>query len=319
MVMHPVIIKVLTLSVIGVLFLSLPCTGAENSTYVFLRNDASARAAGLGGSFVSIVNDPNGIFVNPAIIGTLDSREISIGFFKNLVDINAGNACYGQHVEDFGWVGAGIQYVNYGSMTQTDESGNRLGTFSANDLALTVNYSNLMYDNLTYGINAKFIFSSIAEYRSTAIAFDVGLLYSMPEKLLTFGLSATNIGRQTNSYIDTREALPFNISIGVSKQLEHLPLLMCINFHRLNDADLSFIDHLKSFSLGGEFTLSSVIKLRVGYNNQRRQDLKLGTSSGMAGFSLGGSIFVKGYVVDYAYNSFGAVGATHRISLSTSF
>lgn len=303
----------------GVLFAFLPCRAADNPTYVFLRNDASARAAGLGGSFVSMVNDPNGIFVNPAIVGTLNSRQISFGFFKNLVDINAGNASYGQQIEDFGWVGAGIQYVNYGSMTRTDEQGNRLGTFSANDLAITVNYSNLMYDNLTYGINAKFIYSSIAEYNSTAIAFDLGFVYTIPQKLLSLGVSATNIGRQTNSYIGTREGLPFDISIGVSKQLEHLPLLLNVNFHQLNDADLSFTDHLKSFSLGGEFTLSSIVKLRVGYNNQRRQDLKLGTSSGMAGFCVGGGILVKGYMVDYAFNSFGAVGATHRVSVSTSF
>lgn len=160
--------------------ISLPCIASDNATYAFLRNDASAHAAGLGGSFVSMVDDPNGIFVNPAIIGTLNARQISFGFFKNIVDINAGNASYGQHIEDFGWVGAGIQYVNYGSMTQTDELGNRLGTFSANDLAVTANYSNLMYDNLIYGVNAKFIFSSIAEYRSTAIAFDLGLLYTVP-------------------------------------------------------------------------------------------------------------------------------------------
>ncbi len=309
----------LALSLAGIIIFPIPCIATDNSAYVFLRNDASARAAALGGSFVSIVNDPNGLFANPAVIGTLDSRQISFGFFKNIADINAGTASYGQHIEDFGWVGGGIQYVNYGSMTQTDELGNPLGTFSASDLALTVNYSNLMYENLTYGINTKFIFSSIAEYRSSAIAFDIGFLYTVPEKLLTFGISATNIGRQMSSYIDTREGLPFNISLGVSKRLEHLPLLVCFNLHRLNDADLSFSDHLKSFSIGGEFTLSSVVKVRVGYNNQRRQDLKLGTSSGMAGFSLGGGILVQGYTVDYAYNSFGAVGATHRISVSTSF
>ncbi len=306
-------------SFMGIIPLSLPCQAADNSTYAFLRTDASARAAGLGGSFVSIVNDPNGIFVNPAIIGTLEARQISFGFFKNLVDINAGTASYGQNIEDFGWVGGGIQYVNYGSFAQTDELGNRLGTFTANDLAITLNYSNLMYENLTYGINAKFIYSSIAEYTSTAVGFDIGFLYNIPDKLFTLGVSATNIGRQTKSYISTNESLPFDISIGISKKLEHLPLLLNINFHQLNYAENSFIDRFKCFSLGGEFSLSSVVKLRVGYNNQRRLDLKLGTSAGMAGFSLGGGILVKGYMVDYAYNSFGAVGATHRISISTSF
>jgi hypothetical protein len=309
----------LILYLAGIIFSQTLCMATDNSAYVFLRNDASARAAALGGSFICIVNDPNGLFSNPAVVGTLDSRQISFGFFKNIADINAGTASYGQHIEDFGWVGGGIQYVNYGSMTETDELGNPLGTFSASDIALTVGYSNFMYENLTYGINTKLIFSSIADYHSSAFAFDLGFLYTVPEKLLAFGISATNFGRQMSSYIDTREGLPFNISLGISKKLEHLPLLVCFNLHRLNDADLSFTEHLKTFSLGGEFTLSSIVKMRVGYNNQRRQDLKLGTSSGMAGFSLGAGILVQGYMIDYAYNSFGAVGATHRISVSTSF
>ncbi len=292
---------------------------ADNSTYAFLRNDASARAAALGGSSMCIPDDPNGIFINPAIVGTIESRQVSFGFFKNIADINAGNASYGQRIENFGWIGAGVQYVNYGSFTRTDEIDNRLGTFSANDLAVLLNYSDEMYENLFYGVNAKFITSGIAEYRSSAVAFDLGLYYTAPEKLISFGVSAVNMGTQLDPYYDTRERLPFSVSAGVAKQLEHLPLLINLSFHDLNSSEGNFFGRFRAFSVGGEFTLSQYAKLRIGYNNQRRQDLQLGTSSGLAGFSLGGGILIRGYVVDYAFNSYGAIGATHRVSISTSF
>ena len=303
----------------GLLLLACGATAADNSTYAFLRNDASARAAALGGSSMSIAGDPNGIFVNPAIIGTISNRQISFGFFKNITDINAGNASFGQQISDIGWVGAGVQYVNYGSFDRTDELDNKLGTFSASDLAVLLNYSNVLVENLTYGVNAKFIYSTIADYSSTALAVDLGFYYTVPDKLLSFGVSAVNMGRQLSTYSATRETLPFSVSVGASKQLEHLPLLLSLSFHNLNFSDGSFVDRFKDFSVGGEFTLSQYAKLRVGYNNQRRQDLQLGTSAGLAGFSIGGGILISGYTVDYAFNSFGAIGATHRVSVSTSF
>ena len=40
---------------------------AQTTTYEFLRNDVSARAAAMGGSFVSVLNDPSAVFYNPEI------------------------------------------------------------------------------------------------------------------------------------------------------------------------------------------------------------------------------------------------------------
>jgi hypothetical protein len=47
---------------------SLSLSSAQNATYGFLRNDISARAAALNGSFVSMIDDPVGIFYNPTLL-----------------------------------------------------------------------------------------------------------------------------------------------------------------------------------------------------------------------------------------------------------
>ncbi len=295
------------------------CSGGDNPTFRFLNTDASARAAALGGSFISIVNDPNGIFTNPAILGTIESRKISFGFSKLLLDINAGSASYAQNLGEDGSVGGSVRYFNYGSITRTDEVGNNLGSFTPSDLAVSVSYANLLSENLYYGISARFIYSSIADYSSTGLGCDLGILYLIPEKFWSFGLSVTNLGTQLKSYISTKEPLPVSVSIGATKQLEHLPLLFNIALHDLNNGDGSFGDRFKAFSFGGELSLSSVVKLRLGYNNQRRQDMKLGSTAGLAGFSIGTGILVKGYQFDYAFNSLGNVGATHLVNISTQF
>ncbi len=291
----------------------------ENSTFNFLRNDYGARAAALGGSFVSMTNDPNVIFYNPSALATIEHRQISIGFFKHLLDINSGHASYAQEIPGFGFVGAGIVYINYGEFTRTDENGYKLGTFSANELALSLGYADNPAPQVRYGANVKFIYSGIAEATSTALAVDLGVLYAFPEQRITVGASLLNLGTQLDPYMSTREDLPLDLKVGATVEPEHLPLLLNMNFHRLNESQVDFISRFRSFSLGGEFIVSDAVRLRFGYNNDRRRDLKIGTSSGLAGFSFGGGVTVGMYILDYAYNSYGKIGELHRISLAFSF
>lgn len=290
----------------------------SGSTFEFLRNDVGARAAALAGSFVSITNDPNALFYNPASLSTLDAPRGSVGFFKHLLDINAGCASYGQSFEDLGYVGAGIIYMNYGSFDQRDEVGNQLGTFNAGEFALVLGYANVLEENLTYGANLKFIYSSIASYSASGIAGDFGVMYHDPESRFSLGASVRNFGTQISKYGSTKEDLPLDVVVGVSVVPKGLPLLLNVNFHKLNESTDTFGDRFRSFSVGGEFTLSRVLQARFGYDNEWRRELKIGTSAGLAGFSGGIGITVSDYKVDYAISSLGKIGSLHRISIGTS-
>lgn len=100
---------------------------------------------------------------------------------------------------------------------------------------------------------------------------------------------------------------------------EHLPLELNINFHRLNVEQNNILERLKYFSIGGEFTLSKSLRFRFGYNNEKRKGLKLGTKSGMGGFSFGGGVSVKEFLIDYSFSSLGAIGSMNRITISSNF
>jgi hypothetical protein len=290
-----------------------------NTVYSFLRNDVSPRAAALAGSFVTVTNDPNSIFYNPAALSTLETPMGSLGFFKHLLDINAGYVSYGMPYEDIGYFGAGILYTNYGSFDETDDIGNNLGTFSASDFAFTLGYSNIFEENIHFGANLKYIYSSIAGYKSTGLAGDLGLLFAFPESKFTIGASLRNIGTQLTSYYSTKENLPLDFVLGASIVPRGLPLLLNVNFHKLNEDQADFGDRFKAFTVGGEFTLSKVLQARVGYDNEKSKDLKIGASSGLAGFSGGIGITVSEYKVDYSLSSLGKVGNLHRISIGTRF
>lgn len=305
--------------VVAVTLVQCTASAASNTIYNFLRNDVSSRAAALAGSFVSITNDPNILFYNPAGLSTLQSPMGSIGFFKHLLDINSGYISYSQPYEDLGFFGLGLLYTNYGSFDEIDELGNMNGKFGAGDFALTLGYANQVEENLHLGVNIKYIFSSIASYKSSGLAADVGLLYTVPDTRVTVGASIRNLGAQLSSYIDTKEDLPLDVVIGGSIVPKGLPLLLNVNFHKLNEDVKEFGDRFRAFSVGGEFTLSTVLQLRVGYNNEQRRELKIGTTAGLAGFTGGLGLTVSEYKVDYALSSLGKIGELHRISIGTSF
>jgi hypothetical protein len=291
---------------------------AQQETYDFLRIDVSARAAALNGSFISMKDDPNVLFYNPAGIGTLTKPKISTSYLDYLMDVNMGSLSYAQHVEGIGNIGGGITYINYGSFNRTDENLNVIGTFGAKEMAFIAGIAAHYDVDILVGINIKYIYSSIAEYSSNALAVDLGFLYDIPSQNLTIGGSILNLGTQLKTYAGATESLPLDVIFGITKRPEHLPMYLNLDFHRLNEKSNTFWDRFSVFTVGAEILMSESFRLRVGYNNKQREDFKMGTSAGLSGFSMGAGIIVKDYQFDYAYNSYGNIGGLHRISLGMS-
>ena len=286
-----------------------------------MRVDPGAKASSLAGAFDTYTDDPNAMFYNPASLSTITKSKVSAGFGKYLLDMNFGTVAYAQKYKDIGWFGIGVKYFDYGTFERADENLNSTGeTFSANDLMISVGYGNFIYEKINYGITLKYIYSGIAEYKSSAMAVDFGLQYHIPESQLSLSFGVLNLGAQLSSYISTKEKLPLDIRFGISKRLEHTPVRLNVSFARLNESREKLLQHFKAFSIGAEFIFSDYVSARLGYDNQSRQDMKLGTSLGISGFSTGlGIRFAEKYVFDYSLNSLGKVGSTHRVNLGYIF
>jgi long-subunit fatty acid transport protein len=291
------------------------------SVYGFIGNDASARIAAIGGSAVALRHDPMLVFYNPAGLYNVTGQEVSVSYFRHVVDINTGFISYTRPIGKYGWIGGGIVYADYGSMTEIDINENVLGTYNPSELALAVSYANRLYgENVAYGVSLKLFYSGLTpNYTSTGVALDLGIQYYIPEQELTIGASLLNAGRQITTYGETRESLPIDFKFGVSKKLEHLPLLLNLNFHHVNEERTKAIEHLRGFTVGGEFTISEAVRLRLGYRNEMRRDLKIGTTIGLEGFAAGFGVHVSTYKFDYSFTSLGKIGAFHHITLGYTF
>ena len=292
--------------------------GQTTGVYDFLRLDMSARAGALGGTFVANNDDPDVVFYNPAGIKLLEKTPISFSYVKHLVGINLASLAISTDWKGVGRIAGAVKYINYGTFTAADEFGNKTGEYGAGEVAFILGYANNLDENFYYGANAKFIYSKIADRYSTAAALDLGLHYAIPDDQLDFGFSILNIGTQLVSYYDAKENLPLDMVIGVSKKMQHLPLKLSLDFHSLNEKQSSFFAVFGNFSVGAEFDLSKALRLRFGYNNERRKDLTIGSFAGLAGFNIGLGALISNYRFDYGYSSLGLIGSINRISVSTS-
>ena len=292
-----------------------PAVFGQQGVFDFLRTDISARAAAMNGSFVSITDDPNVLFYNPASLSTITSTRLSFSYFKDLLDISSGSAAYARSIDGVGSIGFGILYFDYGTFTTADELDNETGNFGASDLAVVGGWGSAVDEHTSIGLNLEYIYSRIAQYRSTGIALGGGVLYQIPSARMTLGASILHLGKQLTSYDGVSEPLPLDITIGVSEHPEHLPVLLSLNFHRLNDDQDTFLKRLNAYTFGAEFTINPTLLLRGGYSNQQKQDLQTSSQSGFTGFSFGAGLLIKGYQIDYSYNSYGIIGGLHHFSV----
>ena len=103
-----------------------------------------------------------------------------------------------------------------------------------------------------------------------------------------------------------------SFQVGITKELEHLPLTV-------SGALVKFTEESFDFRLGGEFSVTEQLFLRLGYNSVGREQQVDTNKDRFAGASLGLGFKVNKFDIDYSFSSFGEVGSLNRISLVGQF
>ncbi len=306
-----------------ILLLMATATLADNSltsSFEFLRTDFSPRTAAMSNAFTGLRGDINGQFINPAGLAFMEKRQYYFNYTNYLLDINGGSAGYAHLLPGYGTLAVGLVYMDYGSFNETNEFAVETGnTFSANEMAIGIGLSDFLDKHWAYGVNLKYVYSRIADFNASAVAFDFGLIYTVPfQDNLHVALSIINVGNNFEYYGDRKESLPLSMRLGFTKKLAHLPLELGMSLNDINVTADDIGERLKRFSIGGEFTLSNSLRLRLGYNNDLKNSLNTENESGsnFGGLSGGLGFYLKHFRIDYSYSSFGLLGTTHRFGLS---
>ena len=287
------------------------------AAFEFLRTDFNPRTSATSNAYMSPTNDVSAMYVNPAGLSFIDQDQFAINYTNHILDINGGMAAFARNFPKYGVLSVGILYMDYGDFEETDDNAQYLGRqFGANDFALGFGIANHLDEHFSYGVNMKYVFSKLENYNSSAIAFDFGLFWAIPfTEDLSAGVTLMNIGRQFDYYKGSKEDLPVNFRMGVSKKLAHLPLEVAFSLNEMNVDTENLYDLIKKFSIGGEFTLSEKLRLRLGYDNDLHADVESTDDYRFGGVSLGFGIYIKNFRIDYAYSNYGALGGISRFGL----
>lgn len=323
------------------------------STYEFLNLPNSATVAAMGGHHIAVRDHDLSLAArNPALLNPLMHQQLALSHAFHPAGISSSYLAYGHHHEPSGLsFHSGLQYTSYGGeLTRRDATGQDIGTFSANDYALTIGAAKTFESRFSVGANLKIVNSQLADYNSFGIASDLAVHYQDTSARFAITLLARNIGWQLSRYdaLSGREPLPFELQIGISRELEHLPFRFSIIYRYLdrwnvlfNDPNapdqplLSFIgeeerersagsiwfdNFFRHFVFNGEFMVGQKrnLRLRFGYNHGVRKELSLADFRSLAGYSAGFSLGVKRFRIAYGRTTYHIGGGINQLGLDIS-
>ncbi|HAF94742.1 MAG: hypothetical protein A2X34_04200 [Elusimicrobia bacterium GWC2_51_8] len=284
---------------------SVRMAGALESGADFLNIGAGARPAAMGSAFTAVSNDANAVYYNPAGLSAINRRAASFMHADWLMDGNYDFAAFAVPFKSFS-AALSITRLDSGRFEARGADGRAAGGFEASDLSVAAAFSRTLGSNSTMGFTAKYIASSIAGYRATAVAFDAGYIRKLSASGgLSMGVAVRNMGRGLK-YAEQRDDLPLSVSAGISACVFDAMTLVL-------DVKRLVYDKATSFAVGSEYNMFGSMFLRGGYSNRIAGAGDMGNISGGIGLKL------ADVAVDYAFAPFGNFGATKSLSLNYKF
>lgn len=317
------------------------------SVYNFLDFSYSPRVTALGGDLISVHDDdPTLLSVNPSYISLRHRNNLALNFTNYFGRTNYASVLYGFQIPKAGTFAAELRYVGYGNFRGADASGIETGTFTANDVALTLGWGRELSKHFSIGADLHLIFCGYEQYNSFGLAVDVAGSYFNDDKRLSMTLLARNIGSELKPFIPGQyRRSPFDLQFALSQKLEHMPLRYHIVLHHLyrwnmnyygsenpfleTDATTNtlvypskakqFFDNMfrhVNFGVELEFKYFS---LMAAYNHNIHQEMKVVARRSMAGFSYGFMLNIKGVRFGFARQQYAIGAAPNCVSLAFNF
>ncbi len=244
-----------------------PIAFAKSTTSAYLEMGGSARAAGMGKSFLALADDSSAIFYNPAGLTRINGTEVSVTTYK------AYEAEYlnGQLVFPllgFNW-GIGYLGANVSDIKETSLiSGSTVRRESVNGFnyqgqAFLLSIAKNIIPELSVGTTIKYTRENMI-YSGSGLGVDLGILYS-PWEVLSLGFNAKNIfsvAETWNTEDNTKELLPIILNGGfcISNIEKTLNFTTDVSYELKNKFSMNDLK-IKS---GIEYWISSFLALRVG-------------------------------------------------------
>ncbi len=278
--------------------------------YVFLEIPVSARTAALGEAASAVFDGAAGVFGNPATIAVERSTQsISISYADWFADTKHEALAYAYDGGTYGVFALHIDRLDYGTMQGTVNPdpttiGKYLVTdpFTADAYALGATWARNMTDRFSFGGTVKYVQERIADYRSTNVLVDAGIVYNTGFHSLRVAGAMRNFGVDSK-YLQGVFRMPTEMRLGVAADVLGSPdeqhcVTVSVDAAHPSDND-ERIDTGVEYVFGGEFFA------RAGYKINYDEE----------SWSLGGGVRWSAFALDAAYSDYGRLGGILRITL----
>jgi len=311
-------VKRLATVVLLILFVPATCLGAAIFEKVgtvggqFLKLGVGARAAGMGGAYVSVADDATAVYWNPAGIARITGNVVSINHMIMPAAISFDQFAY---VFSVGFI-PGSFAVNARALTMDDMPRTTVyhpygdnTFFDAGDMAFGLTYARSLTDKFSAGATINLVRSGLDEYTSQSNTLDFGTIYDTGFRSIKIGMCISNTGSEMK-FIDKGVKMPVIFRVGMSMNLyQNGPHSI------LSSAEFSHPpDNAERLNWGAEYSFQDFFFARTGYNFNYDSD---GVAFG-AGFKFPVSAGALARL-DYAYTDWKTLGGLHRVSLELSF
>jgi len=264
----------------------------------FLKQGMGARPVGMGEAFTAVADDAVAVSWNPAGIGRIHGltavtmydvmgQGMGLGYAAGAMPLGPGVA------------GASVHYFNFGNYDIRDEAGVRTGGGSAADFAVSADYAVVNPAWLPFrgwsGLGIEFVSESVG---GGLLGLNLGGIVPVTPDI-SVGLAALHVGPAKDGF-----SLPATIKAGGSYTMAKLGTGALDVGHEMATG-------LSWLAVGVEATPIPSAALRAGYRfNLADQGL-----AGLTGLTFGLGGRWKEFGLDYAFQPFGELAASHRISL----
>lgn len=316
---------------------------AQSNDFSFSSIPVSNAVSAIGGNQVAIQQrDVVELTANPAFIDSAYHRQAAINYLNYLADINQAGLAYAQLIDSAVLFNAYGRYLNFGTFTETDEVGNELGQFSIAGFEIGAGLSKSLSDRLSIGATWKHLIADQYLNTSIASAIDFGVRYELPAGL-AMGATLDDLGfiYLNAGKIDLIGFSP-SLNFGLSKKFSKAPLMLALQYNRLNEWDLAkydldeqgnvnvdpftgeqtrriitFNNLARHLILSAVFAPSEKFRIMGGFNVRRRLELAAPQRPALVGFSLGTQIRVRRFTLMYTIASYHLNGASNYLGIAT--
>lgn len=313
--------------------------------FSYLNAVNNARCAALGGRAFAIYDQDLCLSLDqPAVLSAANVKQLHSSFGLLPTGVRYG-LLLTAFESKYGVFAPYVRYMNYGNFNQTDINGQSTGSFSALDYNIGSSYAYAPNPYFRMGAQINLLGSNLERYSAFALSFQLSAMIIHPNKLFVSSVGLRNGGLVIKDYTEQgQSSLPLDIYAAVSYKLAHAPFRFAVVGHSLNTPQNIWLDpnaketydpltgdtipiyvptlgqkianHLH-FQL--ELVSKGAVQMRLGFDYNRRQQLKLEDFPGLAGFSFGTRLHAKRFDLDYAIQFYSKAGSVQSLGLSTDF